>query len=77
MAVQVSVGPSHLCHCPLAKAVCHHSQLLVQGEGMSTRSSDLTNMLSVHFIQVFNKNPDQLKGHSLKLKGKDPNVDQH
>lgn len=55
MVVQVSLGPSHLCRCPLTKAVCHHSQLLVQGEGMGTQSSD---MLSVPFIQVFNRNPD-------------------
>lgn len=48
-----SLGPSHLCHCP----ICNHLQLVHQEE-MGTLSSDLTSVSSIQFAQIFNQNAE-------------------
>lgn len=59
MVMQVSLGPSHLCYCPVTQSICHHSHFLSrEKERVGTSSLDLTSMTSIHFAQVFNQNAE-------------------
>lgn len=76
--MHLSLGPSHLCYCPVTQAVCHRSASypLRRAEHIILRFNQyvIDNILLKYLIKLLNSTRDT---HSLRPKGKDSSLDPH